>query len=333
MGRLPSGHYVTVLLYFNSGGACICSICRDTLAAALGWWLPTKVIEFDNVTKYYGNFRALDGVSFTIDSGSISGFVGSNGSGKTTSIHIAAGLLRQSSGSVYILGENPWNSKTVHRKVFFLLDSFSIPGDIPLMSYLLHCSKIYHFDRSTIVDALKDIGLYQFRNLSTRRYSAGMLQKAQLSLALCAGAEVVVADEPASNLDPAARMNLYERIKRLNRENGITFFISSHILTELDRVVDHIVIINRGRLSITGRMSDLLKSRRSDRARIHVSDSKAASALLEAVEIDGDTLTIELKGKGAGEAISLLEQHGIEVYSFRRTGTELEEIFREATHG
>ncbi len=288
---------------------------------------------FDNVTKSYGNIKALDSISFEVENGSITGFVGPNGAGKTTSIRIMAGLLLPERGSVRINGENPFSSIKMRERTFFIMDTINIPASVSIYDYFLHLSKIYHFDSSSIEDAFKSLDIWPARNRTVRQLSAGMKQKAQLAIALCASADLIIADEPASNMDPTARMQLYETITRTNRERKTTFFISSHILTELERVIDSVIIIGGGRKLTQSKIADF-KLRASGKygvnaLRIHVSDIKAASTAVRVLAVEGNAIVVSAEPGQLGRLISAIESAGVTVLSVEKERFDLGEVFSE----
>lgn len=288
---------------------------------------------FDNVTKSYGSIKALDSISFDVDEGSITGFVGPNGAGKTTSIRIMAGLLLPERGSVSVNGENPFSSIKMRESAFFIMDTINIPPSLNIYDYFLHLSRIYHFDSYSIMDAFKSLDLWAARYRTVRQLSAGMKQKAQLAIALCASADVIIADEPASNMDPTARMQLYETITKINKERKTTFFISSHILTELERVIDSVIIIGKGRKLTQSKIADF-KSRFSDKygdntLRIEVSDTTAASAAVKVLAVEGDAVIVHANPGELGSLITAIERAGVTVLRVEKERFDLGEVFSE----
>lgn len=286
------------------------------------------------MTKNYGSFRALNSLSFDVEDGSITGFVGPNGAGKTTSIRLMGGLLLPDVGSITVAGQNPHMSAEVRERAFFIMDTINIPPHMPIYDYFLHLSRIYGFDASRIKDAFKSMDLWPARGWNVRQLSAGMKQKTQLAIALCAEADIIIADEPASNMDPTARMQLYETIRRINRESRTTFFISSHILAELERVIDRIIIIDKGRKLAQSKVSDLLsrgsKKYGENTVRIVVSDPSAASRAIDVVAVEGSSVIVQTDEGRIGHIISSLEAKGISVMSVERQRFDLGELFSEA---
>ncbi len=297
----------------------------------------TPAIVFENVTKRFGKFNALDAISFEVGEGSITGFVGPNGAGKTTSIRLMSGLLIADGGTVTVNGENPYSSIRMREKVFFIMDTINIPPHLQIYDYLLHLSRIYDFPPSAIKNAFISLDIWSARERKIGQLSAGMKQKAQLAVALCAKAETVIADEPASNMDPGARMQLYDTIRRLNRENGTTFFISSHILTELEKVIDSVIIISRGRKLAQSSISDVIANaslKYGDGAvSVRVSDVSAASRAVKVIAIDGDTIIVKPDDGRLGPLITRLETAGITVSSVEKQRPDLGDVFSEVVSG
>lgn len=297
----------------------------------------TAAIEFRDVTKLYGRFRALDNLSFSIPEGSITGFVGPNGAGKTTSIRLMAGLLIPDSGSIAVAGESPYSSIRMREKVFYIMDTVNIPPHLTVYEYMIHLSRIYSFDSRRIKDAFQSLDLWGYRERRVKQLSAGMKQKAQLALALCANAEVIIADEPASNMDPVARMQLYDTIRTINKDRGTTFFISSHILTELEKIIGHVVIISHGRKlvqsSVSEAMEKTLKRTGVDTVRITVSDVATAMRIVNAVSVEGNTLVVKTEEGLFGRLVTALEKNGVTILSVERQKFDLSGVFSEVVSG
>lgn len=245
-----------------------------------------------------------------------------------------AGLLRPDRGRVTVLGEDPFSSIHVKERVFYVMDTVNIPPHLSIYDYFLHLSRIYGFNPSAIKESFQSLDLWTARERKVKQLSAGMKQKAQLAIALCARADLVVADEPASNMDPVARMQLYDTIRKINRENGTTFFISSHILAELEKVITGVIIISHGRKLAQSGMKEAAAeaSRRhgGDSVRISVSDTAAASKVVPVVGIEGDAVIVRTEGGSLGSIISRLEAEGISVLSVERSHFDLGEVFTEA---
>ncbi|HEY5948086.1 MAG TPA: ABC transporter ATP-binding protein [Kofleriaceae bacterium] len=205
--------------------------------------------------------EALRGVTFKVERGQIFGFVGPNGAGKTTTIRTLMGLLRPTSGSAMILG-HAIPSRAARFKVGFLPETPYFYDYLTVSELLDLAGRLFglsHAERKQRADALIDkVGLGRARTQSLKKYSKGMLQRAGLAQALMNDPELVVLDEPTSGLDPIGRKEVRDLIIEL-RDQGKTVFFSSHILTDIEAIADHVAIIARGQLQSQGKPGDLIQ--------------------------------------------------------------------------
>ena len=204
--------------------------------------------------------EALRGVTFTVERGQIFGFVGPNGAGKTTTIRTLMGLIRPSGGTATILGhEIP--SRAAREKLGFLPESPYFYDYLTVGELLDLAGRLFgvpHAVRAKRADELIErVGLGRARTQSLKKFSKGMLQRAGLAQALMNDPELVVLDEPMSGLDPIGRKEIRDLIVEL-RDQGKTVFFSSHILTDVEAIADHVAIIARGSLQATGKPAELL---------------------------------------------------------------------------
>lgn len=223
---------------------------------------PRPVIEVDDVVHSFKGRRALDHVSFQVMPKSLHGFVGPNGAGKTTSLKIICTLLRPQFGVVKVFGHDVVDDqKMVRRKIGFMPDHFSTYRQMTVYEYLDFFAAAYglSFDQRTrVIDevlALTDMD--GRKNDLISGLSRGMQQRTSLARVLVNDPDLLLLDEPASGLDPRARIELMEILKAL-RSMGKTIFISSHILSELAELCDAVTIIDRGKVKYSGSMHGLL---------------------------------------------------------------------------
>ena len=220
------------------------------------------MIEVRNLTKYYGNFAAVRGISFEVSQGSIYGFVGPNGAGKTTSLRIMATLMAPTSGEVEIGGVPVSQNLRYTRKLLgYMPDFFGVYDDLRVNEYLECYGEV---SGRTIADVRRDIpgllelvGLADKTNSYVNNLSRGMKQRLCLARSLVHRPEVLLLDEPASGLDPRARVEFRNILKELQRM-GKTIIISSHILAELAQLCTHVGIINQGNLPRSGPVHEVL---------------------------------------------------------------------------
>ncbi|MCK5802537.1 MAG: ABC transporter ATP-binding protein [Lentisphaeria bacterium] len=221
----------------------------------------TPVIKMERVSYAYKKHTALDGISFEVHKGSIHGFVGPNGAGKTTSLKLIATLLKPQVGTIRVLGMDIAREyKKVRQRIGFMPDQFSMYRQMTVFEYLDFFAAAYGLGTkeraSTINDILELTDMGGRRDDFLKTLSRGMQQRVSLARVLVNDPEVLLLDEPASGLDPRARIELMEILQEL-RGMGKTVFISSHILTELGDVCDSITIVDRGRTKYSGPIEGL----------------------------------------------------------------------------
>ncbi len=222
------------------------------------------IIEIRELHHAYKRQQAVRGVSFTVDQGSIHGFVGPNGAGKTTTLKILATLLKPQRGSVRVFGlEVVSDYKKVRRKLGFMPDHFSLYRQMTVQEYLDFFAAAYGMnlsERNRVVgDVLALVDMEARRNDMIKSLSRGMQQRISLARVLVHDPALLLLDEPASGLDPRARIELMEIIQELRRM-GKTIFISSHILSELALLCDSVTILDRGTVRYSGSMAGLSQS-------------------------------------------------------------------------
>ncbi|MBO8183390.1 MAG: ABC transporter ATP-binding protein [Archaeoglobus sp.] len=220
----------------------------------------TSLIEVENLTKVYGDFKALDGLSLTIEENEVFGYLGPNGAGKTTTIGLMMGMLQPTSGSIRIAGidveKNPLEIKKI---CGYLPENVGFYNNMTAKQNLLYFSEFYRFPREEAIktiDALLElVGIADAANKKVGEFSKGMKQRLGLAQALLNDPEIVFLDEPTSGLDPQGAADFRKIIRDLKKE-GKTIFFSSHILSEVKEVCETVGIINRGRLIAKGRIKE-----------------------------------------------------------------------------
>ena len=271
--------------------------------------------------------------------GSVSGLIGPNGAGKTTTIHILAGLVRPTRGSARVLGFDAVRESTeVRRRARFVLEDQELPRHMEVRRFLEHAARLCGGEPRDARDALKAVGLWEYFQRVIGSLSAGMLQRLRIAQALLGDPELVVLDEPTVNLDPLGRAEVLELIARLRRERGISFLISSHVLPELERVVDWVTIICRGRAVAEGRLSDLMQLGRSGRFRLISSDDERLAFLLREQGLDayvagGCVIASARDCWSLYKVLAAVNAHDIRVYRVEEEGTSLDEVFRRVVGG
>jgi len=210
------------------------------------------------LTKTYGSLRALDRVSFEIDEG-ITGLLGSNGAGKSTSLKLFLGLIEPDGGSAEVLGEDPRRSPEYRARVGYAPEHDCLPRNVSAAEFLAYMARISGLPataaRLRASDVLRHVGLFEERYRSMGTYSTGMKQRVKLAQALVHDPLVAFLDEPTAGLDPLGRREMLELIRRVGGEFGISIVISTHLMGDVERACDSVVVLDAGRLLRTGRVS------------------------------------------------------------------------------
>jgi len=303
------------------------------------------VIAVENLTKVYGKRIALDHVSFAVPAGEIFGFVGPNGAGKTTTLRILAALLEPTTGSAFIDGANVTREPDrVHSRLGYMPDFFGVYDQLTVAEYLDFYASCYRQPRQrrkVVVDNLLElVDLADRRDQLVDTLSRGLKQRVCLARALVHDPAVLLLDEPASGLDPRARVEMREILKEL-QTMGKTIVISSHILPELTELCTMIGIIDRGRMRATGPVQEVIQQLTSGRRlRIGVrGEPSTAVALLSPmpsvrqVELVNGGIEASYDGDEdtAAEILHALTSAGIKVSEFSTLDGGLEDAFLRAT--
>jgi ABC-2 type transport system ATP-binding protein len=303
------------------------------------------VISAENLTKVYGKRTALDHVTFDVPEGEIFGFVGPNGAGKTTTLRILAALLEPTGGHASIGGVDVAKQPDlVHSRLGYMPDFFGVYDQLSVSEYLDFYAACYRQPKErrtkVVAELLELIGLSERRDQMVDSLSRGLKQRLCLARALVHDPAVLLLDEPASGLDPRARVDMREILKELRRM-GKTIIISSHILPELTELCTMIGIIDHGRMQITGSVQEVVQHLSAGRRlRITVVGDKEAAvgilkpiAAIRNIEIANGAIEASYEGdeSTAAEILQALTAGGIKVSAFSQVDGGLEEAFMRAT--
>ncbi|MDT4891347.1 MAG: type transport system ATP-binding protein [Pseudonocardiales bacterium] len=296
----------------------------------------TAAIASAGLTKRFSRQVVVDAVDLDVPAGSVYGFLGPNGSGKTTTIRILLGLVRPTSGSHALLDEPmPDAGARVLPRVGALVEG---PAFHPYLSGRANLARLDSADRSApaatsarrVDEALHRVGLAAAAAKRYRNYSLGMRQRLGIAAALLRPRDLLVLDEPTNGLDPQGTREVRNLIAQLGRD-GVTVFVSSHLLSEVEQVCTHVGVMSVGRLVWQGALADLALQQRV-RARVLTPDPAAAAAVLTRcglrdVEIDAGGATGVLGETRPEDVVAALVAAGIAVRGFTTERPDLEEIF------
>jgi ABC-2 type transport system ATP-binding protein len=302
--------------------------------------MASYAIETKDMTRCFGKLCAVDKVTLLVPSGSIFGFLGPNGSGKTTTLRLLLGLLELDGGSATVLGYDvATQAAAIREKTGVLLEHDGLYQRLSVYDNLEFFGEVYHLDKGTrqtrIRELLDHLGLWEWRDADITKLSKGMKQKVAIARALLHHPSLVFLDEPSSGLDPEAAVALREDIQSLARKEGTTVFLTTHNLAEAEKVCDWVGVIRKGRLITVGTPEQLRVRTDKPTAEIYGKGfSERAMAALRtlpqvgAVSQHNDHLLVELEpGAETSPLISLLVREGAEVEEVRKGQGSLEEAF------
>jgi len=305
------------------------------------------MIKTDNLTKVYGELYALKGLNLELNQGDLFGYIGPNGSGKTTTMRILATLLQPTWGEAYVCGYSIYtHPKEIRRLIGFMPDFFGVYDDMKVIEYLEFFAAAYRIRgaqrRKTCDRVLELVELGYKRDAFVTSLSRGMTQRLGLARVLLHDPQVLLLDEPASGLDPRARIEIRTLLKEL-RKLGKTILVSSHILPELADICNKVGIIERGELLISADVSEVMRRvRQQPVLQVGVAENAAAAADLlqqqpgvEKVETRDGRLVVTL-AQGVTDYSGLptaLVQAGYRLTLFKEEEINLETAFMALTKG
>lgn len=305
------------------------------------------MLRLENLRKTYGHFVAVEGTTLTLEPGDVFGFIGPNGAGKTTTIKMIATLIQPTSGTASIDGIDVVKHPLDVRPLLgYMPDFFGLYDDIKAWEYLDFFAAAYWIpkaQRAAIIDSVLELtDLTEKRDSYVQTLSRGMQQRLCLAKCLVHDPKVLLLDEPASGLDPRARVEIKALIAELGRM-GKTVIVSSHILPELADFCNKIGIMERGKILVSGDVQTIVRQLQPAR-RIAIRTVGPVNGLRAAVESmphvsgvdgEGETLNVEFQG-GLEEQAQMLEaliSGGHRVCSFSETALDLEDVFMRVTTG
>ncbi|PHS03085.1 MAG: multidrug ABC transporter ATP-binding protein [Blastopirellula sp.] len=305
------------------------------------------MIETHDLTKKYGDFFAIKGINLKLSAGDVFGFIGPNGAGKTTTMRILSTLLNPTWGEAYICGNSIYNNpKEIRRLVGYMPDFFGVYDDMKVIEYLEFFAAAYRIrgkKRREVCDEMLQLVDLDFkRDAFANTLSRGQTQRLGLARVMLHDPQVLLLDEPASGLDPRARIQMRNLLKRL-RDMGKTIIVSSHILPELADVCNKIGVIDRGVMSINASVDEVMKKVRQQivlQIGVKGDQDKAAKVLeqieeVERIEPTPEFLSVTLiKGfEDYTDLPSMLIEAGHKLTLFREEEINLESAFMALTKG
>jgi ABC-2 type transport system ATP-binding protein len=308
-------------------------------------------VEANGLVKRYGATVGIEEVSFAVETGEILGVLGPNGAGKTTAIRVLTTILPPTRGTFSVAGVPHTRPTEIRRRIGVLPESAGYPKSETGEEYLRYHARLYGHGRASaraVAQALlTEVGLAERRRSLIEHYSRGMRQRLGLARALVNEPQVVFLDEPTLGLDPAGQRQVLALVRRIAREHGATFLLSTHVLAEVEEVCSRVLILNRGRVVAAGTVSDVARraaAPRSARVRVDADDVERAIAALAATKSiarvetgngQPGSLIATLNRDGSEDAMNgglrALADAGIPVLAFELEGARLSDAFLAMT--
>ncbi|MCD6360472.1 MAG: ABC transporter ATP-binding protein [Armatimonadetes bacterium] len=299
------------------------------------------VIQTSGLSKRFGRIRAVDGLNLTVPRGAVFGFLGPNGAGKSTTIRMLTGLLRPTAGEALILGRPLCERLRIGRRVGALIEEPDLYSHLTAWQNLRLLSSLSGgAKRDELREALELVGLGDYAHRRVSTFSHGMKQRLGIAQALVPRPELLILDEPASGLDPEGLAEVRDLLRTL-AEEGVTIFLSSHLLSEVEQLCTEVAVLHRGRVVAQGPVGGLLESS-GHKTRVRADNPRRAVAVLsrlpstQAKLADDGLVEVEAISMNAADINETLVKAGLRVYELAPARKSLEtlyiEIVRRAEH-
>ncbi|ARK29834.1 ABC transporter ATP-binding protein [Halalkalibacter krulwichiae] len=297
------------------------------------------IVQIKNLKKQIGKTTIIHGISLDLHPGEVFGFLGPNGAGKTTTIRMLVGLMKSTEGEVIINGYSI--QKDFERAISHVGGIIENPEMYKFLSgydNLIHYARmIPKISKEKIEEIIKLVGLEKRIHEKVKTYSLGMRQRLGLAQALLHSPSLLILDEPTNGLDPAGIREIRTYIRKIAKEQNITVFVSSHLLSEMQLMCDRIGIINHGKLISVQKVHDMLNQNQKLTVHFHVTPLKKAFATVKKnfpnVEMRDGKLLLIIEQKEIPTITKFLVEHDFEVFGITQESKTLEEKFMEMTAG
>ena len=303
------------------------------------------VLVAKRLSRWYGDVVGLNDVSVQIGAG-ITGLLGPNGAGKSSFLRIAAGEIRPSSGTLEVLGELPFANPAVHGRMGYCPEGDRFFGDLTAADFVTHLLRIGGYPKTEAADraaaALAELGMASAAGVKLGACSKGMRQRIKLAQAVAHDPELLLLDEPLSGLDPLARHETQDLLRR-RAEGGTTILVSSHVLHEVESLTNRVILINRGRVVATGEVAEIraLMDRYPHRIRLETPDARRLAALLvdrpdlTGLKFDDDALWVETARPDSfyDDLPAILVDNALPVTGIKSPDDRLEALFALLVEG
>jgi ABC-type multidrug transport system ATPase subunit len=294
-------------------------------------------LETTNIFHKYSNGApVLDDINLKVPEASIYGFLGPNGAGKTTTLRLILGLLRKQQGTISIFGKSfDAHRVEILRNIGSLIESPSLYDHLTASENLTVLRKIYRVSKVRIGDVLELVGLSDTGSKKVSQFSLGMKQRLSIAVALLHRPLLLILDEPTNGLDPNGIVEMRDLLAKLNREDGTTIVISSHLLSEIERLATHVGIVHRGRMMFQGRLSELRQTRQQIAAVTLCTndDPRALRIVSETIPCarltDGGIMLPAMSSERIASINRRLVEQGVDVHALGAGADHLETLFMD----
>jgi ABC-2 type transport system ATP-binding protein len=298
---------------------------------------PGVTVQLINASRWYGNVVAVNDISFDLGAG-ITGLLGPNGAGKSTILHMLAGFLQPSNGEVRIFGQPAWRNTGMYHRLGLVPEREAVYGFLSGREFVETSARLHHLQdpAAAVQKAIAAVEMEFAADRDTGGYSKGMKQRIKVAAALVHDPEVLLLDEPFNGADPRQRIQMMELFRRLAAE-GRTLVFSSHILEEVERLAENVLVIVAGRLAASGDFREIRKlmTDRPHTFTLRTSDNRRLAAALMGdqsvfgIELDDERITVRTSQFAAFTSAipPVARREGVSIFELRPTDESLESVF------
>jgi len=299
------------------------------------------MLSISHLSKSFGSFRAVDDLSFAVKEGEVYGFLGQNGAGKSTTIRMILSLIRPTSGSIEIFGKSLYAEReAILQRIGAVVEKPDLYRYLSGYENLSLFAKLSanHISKSEIMDCLALVGLDKRAKDPVRVYSQGMKQRLGIAVALVHNPDLIILDEPTNGLDPQGIADIRNLILMLSRDRGKTILVSSHLLSEIEQVADSMLIINKGKKIVEGKVNELVNPEKLQLEIVSTDNTRALQLLSETVwgkatsRSTAHRISIEIDAADVAALNKYLVDNNIGITSLRSMNS-LEAYFLSLTSG
>ncbi len=309
------------------------------------------VIDVRSLTKQYGSFTALDHLDMTVGKGEFMGLLGPNGAGKSTTLKSMTGLVRPTSGNVFINGVDAVNHREAMKHVGCVIETPECYSDFTPGEMLAYVGAVHGMNKGDIAEnaraILDEVRMWEWRNKKIGQFSKGMRQRVAIAAALLPNPDVIILDEPTSGLDPRGMIEIRAILNGL-KNRGLTLLISTHILSEVSEMCTSMTMINRGKKIISGNVSELLHNLSEDSKEVSIelrtigemgaqfcSDLEAMAGVADIDRMGPRSVRFKFTGTDEQQAdiADLVQSYKLRMLCMNETGADLESLYMQLTAG